>query len=126
MKKKWYWIIGIIIIVFVAIVIYFILWWGCVSTPGCGQKPFVSPEYIKNQYCIKFVTENKCNVSLSSILMEDYDANKNGKWNDNGGASWNPNTDCGSSATSGDNLATFCLCYYGIETDDKCKALCGC
>jgi hypothetical protein len=50
-----------------------------------------------------------------------------------GGTSWNwddgvmsPAQKCGSAATSEDNLAALCRCYYTRTTEDECKKLCGC
>jgi len=96
------------------------------STPRRIDLKPISPKAAKNKYCSILVNED-CNVSTNSILIENYDANKNGKL-EIGGISnpWNPDNDCGVEATSGDNLATLCLCYYGIKTDDECKKLCGC
>jgi len=86
-------------------------------------------EYAKNNACSILMRDPRgCNnVSTDSILVKDFDANKNGILNDAGGIAWNQNTDCGPSATSGDNLATLCLCFYEAKTDSDCKTgVCGC
>ena len=75
-------------------------------------------------------TGSSCSQDLSMITISNFDANNNGKLNDGTGISgyepWSKSANCGSGATSGDNLATLCLCQYDKDSADACAKFCGC
>jgi hypothetical protein len=97
-----------------------------VWNPGKGS---LSQENVKNNAC-QTLSGTSCTQSASSITIKDFDANKNGNENDAGGIGaepWTYAANCGPAATSGDNLATLCICYYNLNNDTMCKqTLCGC
>jgi len=113
-------IIVICVIVLLAIVALFFGVWN----PGKGS---ITLEAAKNNACQMLVSMG-CPSNPESISVRDFDANRNGMVNDAGGIAWNAGTDCGLSATtSGDNLASLCVCYYNLLDADSCrKTLCGC
>jgi hypothetical protein len=57
--------------------------------------------------CMALVKQN-CELPTNSIIIKDYDANKDGK------------------IDSSDTLFELCKNYFGVETESKCKAMCGC
>jgi len=91
-------------IILIALIILFTYY----SLLPCPPQNFViSFERMKNQGCQKLV-KNNCNISTDSILVENFDANKDGK------------------KDSADTLFELCKNYYEIETDTVCKRICGC
>jgi len=94
--KKYYWIVGIVVIVIV-IGIYF-LFLTPSSTDGLTPKAIA---------CIELLNSD-CEKSTNSILMKDFDANKDNK------------TD------SADTLFELCKNYYGCEDEACCKKVCRC
>ena len=73
---------------------------------------------------------SSCSQSPVNVVLVDFDANKNEQTNDGigivGAEPWDYATNCGPYVTSGDNLATFCLCQYNINNANECKKFCGC
>lgn len=116
-------IVVICLTVLIAIITLFFRVWN----PG---KSSITLEVARSNACQMIVSVG-CNLPVYSISIRDFDANKNEKLNDlgtiNGNEPWNTNTNCGPSATSGDNLATLCLCYRNLQNDTDCKKnLCDC
>jgi len=71
----------------------------------------ISPQAAKNAACAIMMRESngcKINVSTNSILVKNFDANKDEKIDGN------------------DTLFEFCKSYFNMETDCKCKIACGC
>ena len=65
-------------------------------------------ETIRDKACNE-LEKSDCNVSTYSILIKDFDANKDGK------------------IDSTDTLFELCKNYYGLNTDSDCKNTgCGC
>ncbi|NIM47189.1 MAG: hypothetical protein GTN40_03460 [Candidatus Aenigmarchaeota archaeon] len=100
MKKK-QWIVGIIVIVIILLLFAFPFWLYC-----CPDAPIDGPGP-KAIACAELV-ESDCEKPTNSILVKDFDANKDNK------------TD------SADTLFELCKNYYGGETESDCKKLCGC
>jgi len=115
-------IIVICVIVLLAIVALFFGVWN----PGKGS---ITLETAKNNAC-QMLASMGCHQAPESIAVRDFDANRNGALNDQGGIGsepWVYNDNCPGTAGSGDNLATLCLCYYNLLDADSCrKTLCGC
>jgi hypothetical protein len=84
----------------------------------------LSLEAAKNNAC-QLLASMGCNGDTSSIAVNNFDANKNGRSNDAGFASDFPNA-CPGVAWTNDNLAALCACYYGKTDEPSCKSLCGC
>jgi len=107
MKSKWYFIVGIIVVISIPIYItylnsYFCVW-GCLPSTGTTLQSSTT------NACLELTRAN-CNVPIDSIIIEDFDANKNGYAND-----------------ADDTLFELCKKYYGIETESECKTkVCGC
>jgi hypothetical protein len=112
MKNKYWWIVGIAAVVLIGIAFY--LWStpinnGFVQITKEEYKVSKPLEFYKNQYCQELIGKN-CNVSTKSILLKDFDANKNGILNE-----------------TRDNLFNLCKYYYGCENETCCKInICGC
>jgi len=130
--------INILVIVAIAVIVLL----GMVLLYYTGFSPFSSVagvEGTKNDACRVLAQERNCVGATSSILFDgnmlrQFDANKN-----NAMAAVNvfdftaSDADrCGTAAkvaSSSDNLAALCSCYYGIKGatgENKCKALCSC
>jgi len=93
-------------------IIVVILLIGIFCTILFYQKPYEesSPELdlIKNRVCGN-LWKNDCKNSTYSILIEDFDANRDGEINND------------------DTLFELCKNYYGLKTDADCKKIgCGC
>lgn len=129
--------ISTLIIVIIAVLLFLALLalFNGVWNPNKGS---MDRETAKNNACQMLVSMS-CITMPQNIVIHDFDANNNGIQNEIGGifdpnndGIWVPNdaaprTNCGSGATSGDNLATLCLCYYNIPDNVTCRqTLCGC
>jgi len=83
----------------------------------------ISLEDAKSNGC-EILLRNNCGISTNSILINDFDADKDGIVNNTGTGTGN----CGT--TQGDNLFMLCKCHYDInyyENDEEnCKVFCGC
>ena len=139
MKKKYYWIIGIVIVITLILlisilplvngyclfelqckIIYGYSYYcmssicqyggGTVIGPAIGPLPgSVSLESARNQGCQDFIKTN-CNASImASVLIKNFDADRNEKLND-----------------SRDNVWELCRNYYYCPDETCCKRLCGC
>ncbi|NIO44902.1 MAG: hypothetical protein GTN36_05115 [Candidatus Aenigmarchaeota archaeon] len=118
MKKKFYWIVFIVILILVAI---FVLLFSC---SGCGTTGHPSMEYFKVKYCsILMMSPDGCDkVSTNSIVMGDWDSDMDQELDPGTNWDWdNPN-----SSDSQDNLAGLCYNYYNRKNESDCKKLCGC
>jgi hypothetical protein len=128
--------ISTLIVVIIAVLLFLALLalFNGVWNPNKGS---MDRETAKNNAC-QMLVSMRCITMPENIAVHDFDANKNGNLNDpgiapgiNGPEPWNPlfagNPNCGTGATSGDNLATLCLCYYNIPDNATCRqTLCGC
>jgi len=89
-------------------------------------RPQMSLETAKNDACRQLSTMG-CDYGYALIPINSFDANRDNKMNPSGSFAGDINSDCGTLATSGDNLATLCLCYYNFVEDKDCKKnVCGC
>jgi len=104
MKKKYNSIIAITFVIIFIIALLFILFYS--TCFGCNPK-VTSLESTITNYCV-FLTRNDCKDSSNSIIIDDFDANKDGK------------------IDSADTLLELCKNYYDIDTDLECKIMCGC
>ena len=93
-------------------------------------KTSTTLDVAKNNACQKLVSIGCNSASTWEISILDFDANQNGNPGNPGTmfdpADWIAGNECGQATTSGDNLATLCLCYYNRLNDNSCKSLCGC
>lgn len=102
------------IIVLLSVTVLFILTWN----PSSGT---ISLESAKVNTCQKLAMSN-CQPSTSSIFVENFDANKDGKLNENGNA-----VDASCSGGGDDNLYMLCSCWFGISDEQSCKnSVCDC
>jgi hypothetical protein len=89
----------------------------------------LSLEAAKSNAC-QLLASMGCNGDTSSIVVNNFDANKDGAIVGGSAfntANWADPKNCNADATSQDNLAALCACYYGKKTDEpSCKSLCGC
>ena len=120
--------INTLVVVIIAVIILLAL----VAMYLTGYGPFsktVGIEGARGGACRQLVQENGCRVASSVINTTGFDANKDDTLVV--GTSWDwsdtvmPNK-CGPGATSNDNLAALCKCYYSLSTENDCKNLCGC
>ena len=119
-------VIVIVVICMVVLLAIIALFFG-VWNPG---KTSITLEAAKTNACQMLVSMG-CNQDTFSIAVRDFDANKNNAqvsgdnwdWND---AVMTPAQKCGTTATSQDNLAALCYCYYSRQNENDCKNLCGC
>ena len=98
MKKKYYWIVGIVVIIIIVGILF-------LFTKPSGI-PISSPTS-KGLACTELVKSN-CEKTTNSIIVKNFDANKDGK------------------IDSSDTLFELCKNYYGRETDSECKRVCDC
>jgi hypothetical protein len=103
MKKKYYWIIGIVLSVII-VGFYIILSFSVWIVDGVHT----TLESAKAYACKELVETYNCTSSTNSVLTKDFDSNKNGGFD------------------SGDTLLLLCQNYYGKNTDSECKKICGC
>jgi len=99
MKKKYYWIIGIVIVIVIVIGISFLF-----PDPYAGTLGEPTPKAIA---CTELLNSN-CEKSTNSILVKHFDANKDDK------------------RDSADILFELCKNYYGCEDEACCKKVCRC
>jgi hypothetical protein len=110
-------IIVLVLIVLIALLTLFNSTWNSSQTG-------MTRETAKNNACGMLATLG-CPDGTDKIFVKDFDANGNGRLNDAGDvAQWSTSI-CRTSA-AGDNLATLCICQYGITSESECKKLCGC
>jgi len=111
-----------LVILLAVLTLFFNIW-----TPGAGGVT------------LQAATTNACQMLVStgcrnpdSVLISDFDANKDGTMEE--GTNWNwggyiavPSSYCGSTATlSKDNLAALCACHYHKD-ETECKTnICNC
>ncbi len=101
MKKKYLYIIVAVFLI-AGLIFYLNL------TSFCLDCEIVNnPSADKVYACEKLLDEN-CTISTNSIEVRYSDANKDGL------------------KDSKDTFLELCKNYYGKETDDECKTLCGC
>jgi len=73
-----------------------------------------------------------CSSELTSIPVNNFDANQDGNFSAgigaNGNGNWPRDENCGKGLAmpTRDNLATLCSCYYFKETAAACRSLCMC
>lgn len=100
-----------------------------------GYGPFsktVGIEGIRGDVCRRLVQENRCTVSTNTIVISNFDANRNNLLaSADTGTGWIWGTSaCGSAPPAvdagGDNLAAFCQCYYSLDSESSCRSLCEC
>jgi len=115
MKKKYYWIIGIVIVIVVTLIIY-----SCLLIFSYNDAParVVNQLTSKDAACyIVMQQKSDCKlVNTTTIIfyknekIPDFDANKDGVIN------------------SSDTFQALCEAYWGTEIGNQtaCKELCGC
>jgi len=119
--------LNILVIVAIAVVVLL----GLIAMYFTGFGPFtttVSLEGVKNAACVELVQQNRCRGGTREVHIQDFDANKNGAfvaWRD-WSWTWTDDEKCGPTARSHDNLASLCGCYLNIDSENDCRALCGC
>lgn len=116
MKKKYYWIVGIILVIFTLIIISIVSFNNCIygtQIPECNPQ-FTPPVfctckgYAKTEACNELVKSGCEKTSSKSVLIK-FDANNDGI------------------IDSKDTLFELCKNYYSVEDDSKCKErVCGC
>jgi len=83
----------------------------------------ISLENVKGSGC-EILLRNNCKDSTNSILINNFDADKDGNVNNTGTGKG----DC--QTTQGDNLFMLCKCYYNVnyydDEEENCKVFCGC
>jgi hypothetical protein len=112
MKKKWYWVIGIIIlIIFISSIYVFYQRQSLIPELGCIDACCPTA---KSAGCSIIIT-NCSNSNTNDIILDGlhqtkckFDANKDGKIDNR------------------DTLLELCKNYYSQESDSDCKKLCGC
>ena len=120
--------INVLIIVSVALIVLLAI----VGLFFTGWTPFptaVGLEGIKNAACRELVQEHRCAISVKSVDIDGFDADKDGLITGDTGSTWNwDNNNCASANTglADDNLAALCECHFNIKTESQCKVLCGC
>lgn len=126
MKNKYYWIVGIVIVLI--ILIYPVIFDGGMR-PATPDIPF---EAVKQKYCgVMWRSPTGCQGTiLNTIKINDYDSDKDGNFGTaETGNGWTWGTACPTNPTdaaSGDNLASFLACYYGITSETDGLRACGC
>ena len=98
MKKKYYWIIGIVIV----IIFVFLFYWSAFLLSFKNNQRPPKLETAKSTACEELVTAG-CNVSTNSITLKNYDANNDGK------------------IDSTDTLFELCKNVFQVKTDSECK-----
>jgi hypothetical protein len=119
--------INTLIIVAIAVIVLLAL----VALYFTGFTPFTSAvglEGVRDEACRKLAQLNQCREQPQNIKTSGFDADQDGKIDsDETGSGWRWRAaDCGVVNFYGDNLASLCQCYYNIDSDSKCKTLCGC
>lgn len=112
----------IIVIALVILIAVIAIFFG-VYNPS---KEGINLEAAKSNACQMLASMN-CGVSPASIIINNFDADKDGTVGDIGTWTWGDS--CSPSpAADGDNLASLCACQYSINTNDAdCrKTVCGC
>jgi hypothetical protein len=106
MKKKWYLIIGITIIILISSI--YLLFFTCFN---CWGGIVTQYETAKSQACGVLMREGNCSSDIKStisITIKGFDANKDGNIDNK------------------DTLFELCKNYYGVKNDCECKYICGC
>lgn len=117
----------IIIILAVLVLLGILALYAGVWSPSSGG---VNLESAKNNACQMLASTN-CQSDPATILISNFDANKNGQQKDTSqtpdkSTAWDYAAHCGLGKSTGDNLATLCLCYYNKSDVASCRILCGC
>ena len=117
--------INVIVIVVLALVVLLgiLALFSGVWTPGVAG---ISLEAAKNNACQMLVSTG-CD-SPASIIVKDFDADKDGTLNE-ARSDVNNNADActpGAATNSGDNLYMLCKCWYGADETDCETRICGC
>ena len=114
-------IIVLVIVVLLAIISFFYMTYN-------PSRLGMNEEAAKTMSC-QILTSSSCSQNPSSITISNFDANKDGNLNPGieiiGFDIWD-SSNCGLGASSGDNLATFCLCHYNKGNAAECGNFCGC
>lgn len=109
-------IVILCLVVLLAIVVLFFGVWN----PGKGV---LTQEAAKNNAC-QLLIASRCNVNPETIIVRDFDADRDGNLNTLGAGIG----DCGTA--QGDTLYMLCKCWYGIpvstDFDKNCKTICMC
>ncbi|NIO45012.1 MAG: hypothetical protein GTN36_05675 [Candidatus Aenigmarchaeota archaeon] len=105
MKNKYYLIIGIILVILLLILPFVIP-----IPPFPQENSCMYSETSKGRACYDLVKMGCEETSTKDIIMECFDANKDGK------------------KDSSDTLQALCETYYGVPVGDqsKCRMICGC
>ena len=112
-------IIVIALVVLLAIIGLFFVFWGT-STTGIGS------DAAKNSACMNLRARN-CEELTNNIIITDFDADRDGQF-DSGPAIGSCPMVFAATAPVGaeDNLYMLCKCHYGIDSEVGCKKLCFC
>jgi hypothetical protein len=124
--------INTLVIVAIAVIVLLAL----VAMYFTGFNPFTSTvglEGIRGEACRQMAQLKQCKADPEDIPTEGFDSDQDGKIGGTEltrGWDWKK-SDCGSTPgfttnDDGDNLASLCHCYYGIDEEGPCKTLCGC
>jgi hypothetical protein len=118
--------INVMVIIVIAVIILLAL----VAMYFTGFSPFstaVGLEGVRGDACRRLVQENGCRVETNEIEINGFDANKDNLMGAaETGSGWDWETSVCGDASNGDNLASFCACYYSLSSENACKSLCGC
>lgn len=86
----------------------------------------VNIDSVKSRAC-QILSSKFCNEYTHRVTIDNFDANRDTIVGDNLPNSVGfPYANCTPSITNHDNLASLCRCYYQINNETNCKALCGC
>ena len=105
MKKKYYWIIGIVLfILFILSITYFLFFSVWITEPG---PMTTSLERAKNTGCMNFKINYNC-TDTTKVMIIDFDANRDGEVND-----------------TKDTLQALCEGYFGVGKGNQtaCKEI---
>jgi hypothetical protein len=121
-------IIALAIIVLIAVIMMFY------GTFNNGSSVMTS-DMAKTNAC-QVLSDKGCTAQTNTITIPDFDADRDGIvgiTDATSGWDWDNMNPSGSGCmnkdlptSSGDNLASLCACFYSIDTEDKCKSVCGC
>lgn len=111
-------IIVMCIIVLLSVMVLFILTW----TSGSST---INLQSVKSNACQKLASSN-CESDTSSISVENFDANKDGKVNEAGNGVDDTSAACKTGGGGDDNLYMLCKCWFSVN-EQVCKnSICGC
>ena len=122
--------INLLVIVAVAVIVLL----GVVALFLTGFQPIgetlTSSGSAKNNACSQWIGTG-CTIAPESILIYDYDANDDKDEGSDAGSSfdwpdWDANENWNDVTNEDDNLAALCAYHYGADTEDECRAICGC